>query len=179
MKVYCPMIADKKNKTRIRLTSTGLLDYRTKISLYNLVHRRIGKTTVGLNDLASSKSIMAYDMIITMSPTCTFRAAAPFRQIHPEPRSPFNNISFKPLAVIIIHNVHFLAGNHVGGIHQVLVNRNTTHVIQIGFVTRTQCSFDFNTSIIIILMVNDHYPLYFILSIKRTSPQNTVMQPTA
>ena len=32
-----------KNKARIRLTSTGLLDYRTKISLYNLVHRRIGE----------------------------------------------------------------------------------------------------------------------------------------
>ena len=47
-----------------------------------------GNTTAGLNVLASSKSIMAYDMIMMISPGCALRAAAPFRQITPEPRSP-------------------------------------------------------------------------------------------
>ena len=41
-----------------------------------------------LMDFEASKSINAYDMIITISSGCTLRAAAPFRQILPEPRSP-------------------------------------------------------------------------------------------
>ena len=39
-----------------------------------------GNTTFGVNVLASSKSIRAYDIIITVSPTCTLRAAAPLRE---------------------------------------------------------------------------------------------------
>ena len=47
-----------------------------------------GNTTVGLKVLASSKSISAYEMMMTSSPTCTLRAAAPLRQMHPVPLSP-------------------------------------------------------------------------------------------
>src|SRR5574344_1442945 len=47
-----------------------------------------GKTTVGLKCFASSKSISAYDMMMMVSPTRTFLAAAPLRQIHPVPRLP-------------------------------------------------------------------------------------------
>ena len=47
-----------------------------------------GKMTEGVKCFASSKSIEAYDIIITMSPTTTLRAAGPLRQIQPEPRSP-------------------------------------------------------------------------------------------
>ena len=88
MKVYCPMIADKKIKpvSDSRLPGFWITEQKYRYTILFIAES--GKTTVGLNDLASSKSIMAYDMIITMSPTCTFRAAAPFRQIHPEPRSP-------------------------------------------------------------------------------------------
>jgi len=47
-----------------------------------------GKTRLGLNDLASSKSIEAYERMMTTSPTAAFRAAGPFRQIIPVPRPP-------------------------------------------------------------------------------------------
>ena len=47
-----------------------------------------GKTTHGLNVLASSKSISAYEMMITTSPTTQRRAAGPFRHTAPLPRSP-------------------------------------------------------------------------------------------
>ena len=47
-----------------------------------------GKTIEGLNVFASSGVIMAYDIIITTSPTCAFLAAAPFRQITPLPAGP-------------------------------------------------------------------------------------------
>lgn len=82
------MIADTKLKpvSDSRLPGFWITEQKYRYTILFIAES--GKTTVGLNDLASSKSIMAYDMIITMSPTCTFLAAAPFRQIHPEPRSP-------------------------------------------------------------------------------------------
>ena len=48
----------------------------------------VRETNVGLCDLASSKSIEAYEIIMITSPTAHLRAAGPFRQIIPELRSP-------------------------------------------------------------------------------------------
>src|SRR5664280_3147892 len=48
-----------------------------------------GKMTTGLKDFASSKSSKANDIIMIISPTNTFLAAAPLRQISPDPRTPF------------------------------------------------------------------------------------------
>ena len=47
-----------------------------------------GNSIAGLNVFASSKSILAYETIITRSPTATLRAAAPLREMPPEPLSP-------------------------------------------------------------------------------------------
>lgn len=48
-----------------------------------------GNTTVGLNFFASSKSILAYEITITTSPTIPLRAAGPLRQIVPDFLGPF------------------------------------------------------------------------------------------
>lgn len=45
-------------------------------------------TTVGLYCLALSSEKRAYAIIITISPGCANRAAAPFKQITPEFRGP-------------------------------------------------------------------------------------------
>lgn len=66
------MIADTKLKpvSDSRLPGFWITEQKYRYTILFIAES--GKTTVGLNDLASSKSIMAYDMIITMSPTCTF-----------------------------------------------------------------------------------------------------------
>ena len=47
-----------------------------------------GKITVGSKVFASSKSIFAYEMIMTMSPFATLLAAGPLSAISPEPFFP-------------------------------------------------------------------------------------------
>lgn len=45
----------------------------------------------------------------------------------------FNNIGLEPLSVIIIDDLHLLSRDHVRGIHQVLVDGNAAHIVQVGF----------------------------------------------
>ncbi len=98
-----------------------------------------------------------------------------------------NNVGFKTFTVIIVGYIHLLAGNHVGGIHQIFINRNASHIVQVRFRDAGTMDFrlqHFNHHIFInyeLLIINYKAAgsLYLILSIRRTSPQNTVMQPTA
>ena len=41
-------------------------------------------------------------------------------------------IGFKTGTIIIIYNLHFLIGNYICRIHQILINCNTAHVVQLG-----------------------------------------------
>ena len=54
----------------------------------NLLVYFSGITTFGLKVAASSGVIVAYAMIMTVSPGWNLRAAAPFRQMTPESRFP-------------------------------------------------------------------------------------------
>ena len=62
-----------------------------------------GKTTHGLNVLASSKSISAYEMMITTS-----------------------------FPVVDVHDLNFLPGDHIGSIQQILVDGDTPHITEVG-----------------------------------------------
>lgn len=90
-----------------------------------------GKMTEGLNPFASSNSIRAYDMMITISPFCTFLAAAPLRQITPGP-FPFYYVGVKAFAVVVVYDGDFLVGYDVGRIHEVFVYCNAANIVEIG-----------------------------------------------
>ena len=55
--------------------------------------------------------------MMTMSPGCTFRAAAPLRHITPEPRSPFYDISLESFSIVVVYDGDFFIGNNVRRIH--------------------------------------------------------------
>ena len=42
------------------------------------------------------------------------------------------DISLQPFAVVHVHDLHFFVFNHIGGIHQVLVDGDAAHIIQFG-----------------------------------------------
>ena len=44
----------------------------------------------------------------------------------------FYNIGFESLTVVVINNLHLLAGDHVGSIEQVLVDGDTAHIVEVG-----------------------------------------------
>ena len=66
-------------------------------------------------------------MMITVSPTCTLRAAAPLRQMQP-----FYNIGLEALAIVVVDDLHLLAGNEVGGVHEILVDGDAAHILEVG-----------------------------------------------
>ena len=82
----------KNQKCRLQHCAGGDTFYgvllRKSAYVYFSLFSLSGKTIEGLNVFASSGVIMAYDIIITTSPTCAFLAAAPFRQITPLPAGP-------------------------------------------------------------------------------------------
>ena len=69
----------------IELTPQGTID---KLMEYDDYIASDAIKELGVKVLASSKSIKAYEMMMMVSPTSTLRAAAPFRQMQPLPRSP-------------------------------------------------------------------------------------------
>ena len=56
-------------------------------------------------------------MMITTSPTTHLRAAGPFRQ---------------PLAVVDVDDLHLFAGDQMGRVEQVLVDRDAAYVAEVG-----------------------------------------------
>ena len=89
-----------------------------------------GKTTHGLNVLASSKSISAYEMMITTSPTTQRRRPV---QAHGSAAAlPFDDISFETFPVVDVHDLNFLPGDHIGSIQQILVDGDTPHITEFG-----------------------------------------------
>ena len=49
------------------------------------------------------------------------------------PALTFYNIGLETLPIVVVHDLHLLARNHVRGVHQVLVNGDAPHIIQIRF----------------------------------------------
>ena len=60
--------------------------------------------------------------MITTSPTCTLRAAAPLRQMQPAAALTLDDVGFEPFAVVDVHDLDLLALDHVGGLEQRLVD---------------------------------------------------------
>ena len=71
-------------------------------------------------------------MMITTSPTTHLRAAGPFRQTAPLPRLPLDYISLQPLAVVDVDDLHLFAGDQMGRVEQVLVDRDAAYVAEVG-----------------------------------------------
>ena len=69
--------------------------------------------------------------MITTSPTTHLRAAGPFRQTAPLPR-PLDYISLQPLAVVDVDDLHLFAGDQMGRVEKVLVDRDATYVAEVG-----------------------------------------------
>lgn len=114
-----------------------------------------GKTTAGVKFLASSKSMDAYDIIITMSPTTAFLAAGPLRHIHPEPLSPFMAYVSRRSPLLISTTCTFSFG-----IMLAASIRASSMVIEpmyskLASVTVTRWIFDFSISMFISLLKED------------------------
>ena len=45
----------------------------------------------------------------------------------------FYDVRLEPLAVVVVDNLHFLAGYHVCRIHQVFVYGDASHIVKVGF----------------------------------------------
>ena len=65
-------------------------------------------------------------MMITTSPTTHLRAAGPFRQ------TALDYISLQPLAVVDVDDLHLFAGDQMGRVEQVLVDRDAAYVAEVG-----------------------------------------------
>ena len=85
-----------------------------------------GKTTHGLNVLASSKSISAYEMMITTARRRPVQAHGSAAAL------PFDDISFETFPVVDVHDLNFLPGDHIGSIQQILVDGDTPHITEVG-----------------------------------------------
>ena len=82
-------------------------------------------------------------------------------------RTPFalDDVGFKPFTIVVVYNVHLLARYQVGRIHQIFIDGDASHVVQIGF--GHPCTMNLGLQ-----HFNHHsHSLYLMLSIKRTSPQ--------
>ena len=69
---------------------------------------------------------------MTRSPGWTRWAAAPLMPITPEPRSAGDHVGLQARPVGDVHDRHLLAGEQIGGLHQILVDGDRAHVVQIG-----------------------------------------------
>jgi hypothetical protein len=72
----------------LRYVEHILITIPTKVPLFYQFIVVVGEDESRLVVYGFFSVIHAYDMMMTTSPTCTSRAAAPLRQIVPVPRSP-------------------------------------------------------------------------------------------
>ncbi len=105
------------------------------------------------------------------SPTCTFRAAAPLRQMQPLPRSPLDDVGLETLSVVDVHNLDLFALDDVGRLQKRLVDGDAAHIMQIGLRDRYAVDLGFDD-----FNLEFHYRIRM-LSIKRMSPACTAIQP--
>lgn len=68
---------------------------------------------------------------MSTSPTCALRAAAPLRQIAPLPAPAADHIGVEPFAVGDVPYLHPFALDQIGRLHQLLVDGDASHVIEV------------------------------------------------
>ena len=82
-----------------------------------------------------------------------------------------DDVGLETLSVIDVHNLDLLAFDHVGGLHERLVDGDAPHVVQVGLRDRYAVDLRFDD-----FNLEFHYRIR-ILSIKRMSPACTAIQP--
>ncbi len=78
---------------------------------------------------ASSLLINAYDIIITISPFCTSRAAAPLAGRSRRCRARREWCRFQARAVVVVHNLHFFVHTNAGRIEQILIDGDAADIV--------------------------------------------------